>query len=72
MSASTGPVNFSSAGHAGHVVHGDDGAKHGRQVQDRSRARTFSCSSVIGPSVAPKNTVWFRSWRMPPPDPIDW
>jgi hypothetical protein len=26
---------------------------------------------VIGPSVAPKNTVWLVTWRMPPPEPID-
>ena len=31
-----------------------------------------SCSFVIGPSVAPKNTVCAASCRMPPPDPIDW
>ena len=31
-----------------------------------------SWSLVIGPSVAPKNTVCAVSWRMPPPDPIDW
>ena len=28
--------------------------------------------SVIGPSVAPKSTVWSENWRMPPPEPMDW
>ena len=31
-----------------------------------------SCSSVIGPSVAPKSTVPSVTCRMPPPLPIDW
>ena len=31
-----------------------------------------SCSSVMGPSVAPKSTVRSVIWRMPPPLPIDW
>jgi hypothetical protein len=29
-------------------------------------------SLVIGPSEAPKKTVPAESWRMPPPEPIDW
>jgi hypothetical protein len=40
-------------------------------VQDLAR-RACSWSGVIGPSVAPKKTVWFVSCRIPPPDPIDW
>jgi hypothetical protein len=39
-------------------------------VQDLRRRRQ-NWSFVIGPSVAPKNTVWFVICRMPPPDPID-
>src|ERR1700686_4008502 len=31
-----------------------------------------SCSSDMGPSLAPKSTVPFKTWRMPPPLPIDW
>ena len=31
----------------------------------------LSCSSLIGPSVAPKSTVPSSTWRMPPPLPID-
>jgi len=36
------------------------------------RGAALSCSSVMGPSVAPKKTVWLMSWRMPPPEPIGW
>ena len=31
-----------------------------------------SCWSVIGPSVAPKSTVWSEMALMPPPEPMDW
>ena len=31
-----------------------------------------SCSSVMGPSLAPKSTVPSSTWRMPPPLPMDW
>src|SRR5450759_4668949 len=31
-----------------------------------------SCSSAMGPSLAPKSTVPVKTWRMPPPLPIDW
>ena len=30
------------------------------------------CSSDMGVSVAPKSTVPWVNWRMPPPLPIDW
>ena len=31
-----------------------------------------NCSTVIGISLAPKNTVCFVICWTPPPDPIDW
>ena len=37
-----------------------------------SPGAAFNCSSVIGPSVAPKSTVRAVIWRMPPPLPMDW
>ena len=39
MSASTGPLNFSSALTPRHVVDRHDGAEHGREVQDLARRR---------------------------------
>src|SRR5579863_4795869 len=45
-------------------------SQHRGNVQDLVFA-CANCSSVMGPSLAPKSTVPASTWRMPPPLPID-
>ena len=70
MSASTGPLNFSSLETPGMLYTGATAPTTvGRWTMRRGAAS--SSSSVIGVSVAPKKTNKSVSCRIPPPDPID-
>ena len=71
MSARTAPVNFSSSVMPGMLYTGTTAPRTVGKWRIGPGA-AFNCSSFIGPSVAPKNTVWFVSCWMPPPEPIDW
>src|SRR5437867_10734683 len=67
MSASRGPVNFNST--FGRLYAGTTAPRTVGKCRIGPGA-DFSCSSVIGPSLAPKNTVWEINCLIPPPEPI--
>ena len=71
MSASSGPVNLISADTPASWYTGTTAPSTVGRCRILPGA-AWSWSVVIGPSVAPKNTVWLVSWRMPAPEPSDW
>jgi len=70
MSARTGPVNLRSPVTPGRLSIGTSPPSTVGKCMSWPGA-ALSCSSVIGPSDAPKNTVSFVICLMPAPDPSD-
>jgi hypothetical protein len=71
MSASTSPVRLSEARPGTLYVTATAPSTVG-MCSTRPPLAFASSASLIGASLAPKSTVCSESWRMPPPEPIDW